>query len=152
MVINRGAHSTDPAVLAAVQEEASVAALAHIFPPHRYPFPRQQVLESWETFTGEVLVAQVDGKIVGCCALSPPWLQSLYVLPSHWGKGVASRLLNEAVTIIKQSGAKQAHLWALEHNGRARAFYAKHGWALDGTSRVVEFPPHPTDVGYTLRL
>ena len=39
-------------------------------------------------------------------------------------------------------------LWVLEENRRARRFYEKCGWRLSGDSRVVEFPPHPLDVGY----
>jgi hypothetical protein len=40
----------------------------------------------------------------------------------------------------------------LEQNARARRFYERRGWVLDGTERVVPFPPHPLDVGYTLSL
>jgi hypothetical protein len=40
----------------------------------------------------------------------------------------------------------------LEHNVRARRFYERRGWAPDGTSRVVEFPPHPLDLGYARDL
>jgi RimJ/RimL family protein N-acetyltransferase len=40
----------------------------------------------------------------------------------------------------------------LEENGRARRFYERLGWRADGTSRVVEFPPNPTDLGYSLEL
>ena len=40
----------------------------------------------------------------------------------------------------------------LEENHRARRFYEKHGWRLNGETRVVEYPPHPLDVGYSLAL
>jgi hypothetical protein len=40
----------------------------------------------------------------------------------------------------------------LEGNTRARRFYERRGWSEDGTSRIVEFPPHPIDLGYALEL
>jgi hypothetical protein len=40
----------------------------------------------------------------------------------------------------------------LEENRRARRFYERRGWELNGTSRQIEFPPHPLDVGYSLDL
>jgi RimJ/RimL family protein N-acetyltransferase len=40
----------------------------------------------------------------------------------------------------------------LEHNDRARRFYERLGWHVDGTSRVVPFPPNPIDLGYSIEL
>lgn len=40
----------------------------------------------------------------------------------------------------------------LEQNTRARRFYEKCGWRLNGDTRIVSFPPYPTDVGYTIEL
>jgi hypothetical protein len=40
----------------------------------------------------------------------------------------------------------------LEHNDRARRFYERLGWAENGTSRVVPFPPKPIDLGYSIVL
>jgi hypothetical protein len=40
----------------------------------------------------------------------------------------------------------------LEDNARARRFYERRGWRPDGTDRIVPFPPHPLDVGYTKEL
>jgi len=38
----------------------------------------------------------------------------------------------------------------LEDNARAPRFYERRGWRENGESRVVEYPPEPLDVGYTL--
>ena len=43
-------------------------------------------------------------------------------------------------------------LWTLEANVRARAFYERRGWQLDGTTKTTRHPPHPVDVGYSLDL
>ncbi len=53
-------------------------------------------------------------------------LSGLYVRRAWWGTGVADGLLSCAV------GDRAALLWVLEGNKRARHFYERHGFALDG--------------------
>ncbi len=57
-------------------------------------------------------------------------LWSLYVRASEYGTGLASRLLDAVLP------AGPAELWVFEANARARAFYAKHGFAPDGARHV----------------
>ena len=40
----------------------------------------------------------------------------------------------------------------LEQNDGARRFYERLGWAENGDSRIVPFPPNPIDVGYSISL
>jgi hypothetical protein len=56
------------------------------------------------------------------------------------------------VTEIRQARAdeSQLRLWVLEDNSRARRFYERRGWRENGESRIVEFPPNPLDIGYSL--
>lgn len=56
-------------------------------------------------------------------------LFALYVRRSAWGTGVGAALLGEAV------GERACSLWVLAHNPRAHAFYARHGFAPDGTEK-----------------
>jgi GNAT superfamily N-acetyltransferase len=135
-------------LLAAIQEEASLAGFAHIYPPELYPFPRESVLARWRTAAEQVFV---EGE-AGFVAVRPPWLDALYVRPAAWGTGVAARLHDRAVEALREAGVERARLWVLEENRRARRFYERRGWVLDGTSRVVEFPPNPLDLGYSLDL
>jgi RimJ/RimL family protein N-acetyltransferase len=72
-------------------------------------------------------------------------------VPDEWGTEVAPRLHTEAVEVIA-AAHEEAKLWCLETNHRARRFYEKHGWRRNGETRVVEYPPHPLDVGYSLAL
>jgi GNAT superfamily N-acetyltransferase len=147
----RRATAADAALLAALQEEASRAGVAHVYPPDRYPFPTEAVRERWRVYTdggGWAALAGEDGFV----AVDPPWLEALYVAPPAWGTGVADRLHDAAVAELRARGVDRARLWVLEENHRARRFYERHGWAADGTSRVVEFPPHPIDLGYSLPL
>jgi GNAT superfamily N-acetyltransferase len=133
----------------AVQREACVAAFAHVFPPELYPFPDDAVRRRWREFEGTVIVAEDEGLVVGLAAVSDCWLHGFYVLPERWGSGVA-RELHEAA-LAELAGCAEVRLWTLEENHRARRFYERHGWRLNGETRVVPFPPNPLDVGYTFR-
>ncbi len=139
-----------------IQKAASLAGLGHIFPADRFPYPDDAVRERWrEVVAGldhEALVAETDGEAVGVAAIEGDWLNGFYVLPERWGSDVAPALYDAAVELIRGSGAAVAHLWVLEANTRARRFYERRGWRVNGTTRVVDYSPHPVDVGYSLRL
>jgi RimJ/RimL family protein N-acetyltransferase len=124
-----------------IQREASLAGLAHVYLDE--PFPDDAIRARWQSFPGTVLVAERDGSVVGVAGIEGAWLQGFYVVPAHWGSGVADELLAAAV----ERGARR--LWCLEENRRARRFYERNGWTLNGETRVVEFPPNPLDVGYS---
>jgi putative acetyltransferase len=130
-----------------VQREACVAAFPHVFPPELYPFPDEAVRRHYEEFTGTILVAELHGRAVGLAAVGDCRLSNLYVLPELWGAGVAKELHDAALAEL--AGCDEITLWTLEENHRARRFYEKHGWRLNGETRVVPYPPNPLDVGYT---
>ena len=136
-------------LLAEIQEVASLAGLAHIYPPAEYPFPTEAVRERWRGST-DVIFVDPEGR--GFVAVSGEWLNGLYVRPEAWGTGVAGELHDRAVAALRAAGVPRARLWVLEGNTRARRFYERRGWREDGTTRVVEFPPHPIDLGYALEL
>src|SRR4051794_21127110 len=96
----RAARRDEASMLASIQAEASVAALAHIFPPDRYPFPHDEVQARWEEFLGDaevrVVVAEAAAP-VGLAAVRPAWLDGLYVVPAAWGTGVAGALHDRAL-------------------------------------------------------
>jgi putative acetyltransferase len=145
----------DAPALVAVEKEASIAAFPHVFPPEVYSYPDDAVLEDLlaRLATGtEVIVAEDGGEVVGWASVSPGWLEQLYVCSSHWGTGVGPQLHDAAVARRRQAGDRSLLLWTLEENLRSRRFYERRGWRLDDRTRVVAFPPHPLDVGYTLEL
>lgn len=131
----------------AIQRAASLAGLAHIYPPERYPYPDDAIRERWRTVEGTVLVCERGGEAVGVALVERCWLHGFYVLPEHWGTG-AARELHEAA-IAEQPDCAELKLWVLEDNARARRFYERAGWRRNGETRVVEYPPHPIDVGYS---
>jgi GNAT superfamily N-acetyltransferase len=146
----RRATAADADVLAAIQEEASRAGVAHVYPPEQFPFPVEAVRERWHRFTADGGWAVLSGE--GFAAIEEPWLEALYVRPTSWGSGIADELHDAAVAELQARGCERARLWVLERNSRARRFYERHGWRPDGTSRVVEFPPNPIDLGYALGI
>jgi GNAT superfamily N-acetyltransferase len=141
--------------LAEIQERASLAALGHIFPPERYPYPREAIRERWASAlagTHRVVVAELEGQPVGVAAARAEWLDGLYVVPERWGSGVGGLLHDRALELVRGLGCDRCHLWVLEENDRARRFYERRGWHENGETRVVPFPPNPLDVGYTRSL
>jgi GNAT superfamily N-acetyltransferase len=152
----REARPDDAPVLAAIQRDASLAALAHIFPPELYAYPIDEVTRRWEESLADdavtVLVAQEDGVPTGVAGCRSEWLDGLYVLPEWWSRGVGRALHDEVLERLRTDGCERCHLWVLDDNHRARRFYERLGWAENGTSRVVPFPPNPIDVGYTIAL
>lgn len=150
----REAQPDEAATLATIQRDASLAGYGHIFPPELYPYPTDVVAQVWEGFFADaemtVLVAEEDGAAAGVAAYSSEWLNSLYVLPQWWSRGVGRALHDEVLARQRAGGCSRCHLWVLEHNDRARRFYERLGWAENGTSRVVPFPPKPIDIGYSI--
>lgn len=73
----------------------------------------------------EVWVADVDGAgVVGYVRMAgEAWLDDLYVLPEHAGRGIGSALL-ELARARRPGGFC---LWVFEVNAPARRFYARHG-------------------------
>ena len=102
----------------------------------------RQRLARWRERLGgtrAVWLATDDGRVVGAASTNavrdtdPPAtveLMSLYVRAAYHGTGLADRLLRAAVD------AGPASLWVFAANLRARRFYARHGFAADGTEMV----------------
>ena len=63
---------------------------------------------------------------------------SLYLKPEAFGKGYGGALFRAVVDSLRDEGYRQAFLWVLEKNVRARAFYEKYGMAPTGKSKSVE--------------
>jgi GNAT superfamily N-acetyltransferase len=152
----REAKTGEAATLAEIQRDASLAALAHVFPPELYSYPIDEVTRRWEESLADeavtVLVAEEDGATTGVAGCRSEWLDGLYVLPQWWSRGVGRALHDEVLDRLRGDGCERCQLWVLEDNDRARQFYERLGWAENGTSRMVPFPPNPIDVGYTIAL
>jgi len=82
-----------------------------------------QSVEQWPTF-----VAEDQGHAIGFAQINPEletWeLVSLFVLPSHIGRGVGRALLKEALVTTKQAGRPVLHI---DSDPNAEPFYLACG-------------------------
>jgi len=138
---------------------------------YRHVFPREELesmpvdgtrwrgrLESpppgWTTF-----VAEDDGELVGFASLGPSRdehglgeLYAIYVEPARWSTGVGRALLASAEHRLARE-YREATLWVLEDNPRARTFYEHAGWAPDGARKAeARFGVRAAEVRYRKRL
>lgn len=90
--------------------------------------------------SNKVAIATLDGAVVGGAMAGPPsgdntaWTKQLYVLYTDavvQGQGAGSALLDAVVDPIDTVG-----LWVADPNPRAQAFYRKHGFMAEGTTKV----------------
>lgn len=59
-------------------------------------------------------------------------LSKCYVLADHHGQGLAAQLIERSVEVAAARGARSVWLGVNQHNARANAFYAKHGFEVAG--------------------
>jgi RimJ/RimL family protein N-acetyltransferase len=101
-----------------------------------------------------ILVAERDEAIVGVATCvrdgATSELRSIYVIPEAWGTGVAQRLMESALDAMRERGATEATLWVVAANPRARRFYEREGWTLEGETRASQLGPREVRYRRTL--
>jgi GNAT superfamily N-acetyltransferase len=151
-MIRRGSVE-DLELIFSIQRDASLAGFAGVFPPERYPYPDEAIRRALrEQLEDPCNVALIDDEGRGFALVGHGWLQRLFLREQAWGTGVAEELHAAALEMLRAQGANSASLLCLAENARARRFYEKRGWRLNGSERVVPLPPHPLDVGYSIKL
>ena len=77
-------------------------------------------------------VAEENGRIVGAVLCGHDgrraWIYHLAVAPTHRGRGIANRLLQECVTKLRDTGVKRAIILVAGDNTSGRSFCLRHGW------------------------
>jgi GNAT superfamily N-acetyltransferase len=63
----------------------------------------------------------------------------LYVLPEQWSRGVGTALMQVGMQELRAFGMRQAMLWVLRDNLRARRFYERLGWTPDGRTASQDY-------------
>jgi GNAT superfamily N-acetyltransferase len=123
------------------------AAYRHVFPANeldempidasRWRARLEKPPTGWTT-----LVAERDGVVVGFTSVGPSRdeaglgeLYAIYVEPSEWSTGAGRVLIERAEEQLARE-YRQATLWVLEDNPRARAFYERAGWSVDGARKA----------------
>ncbi|MFE9843083.1 GNAT family N-acetyltransferase [Streptomyces goshikiensis] len=84
---------------------------------------------------GGVLCAEHDGELTGVAAFrtadGETTLTQLHVDPGHWRRGTGAALHAACLDHWRLAGVGRVRLEVYEHNLRAQAFYAAHGWLAD---------------------
>ena len=141
----RPGRSDDAEAVARVQVETWQAAYAHALPAKQ--LAELSVTERAEAHRRRppTFVAEVGGQLVGFVGVgaSPDpdadgELFMIYVHPDHWGTGVGRALIEAGEEELRRSGHREAVLWVLGDNPRARRFYELAGWSADGTVRDIQ--------------
>jgi len=94
-----------------------------------------------------VFLSEADGQPVAFCQMvssrdpdADPTLvghiTSIHVLPQLRGRGHGRLLMDHVLREFQRRGFTQVTLWVLEENRKARAFYEKYGFRLDGGTRA----------------
>ncbi|NUR76539.1 MAG: GNAT family N-acetyltransferase [Thermoleophilia bacterium] len=140
----RKATGADADAIAGVQERGWQTAYRHVFPAEeldrggfihasRWSERLERPPPGWSTF-----VAERAGVVVGFASVGPSRdesgigeLYAIYVEPDEWSTGAGRALLEQAEQQLRSEYA-EATLWVLEDNPRARRFYERAGWAVDG--------------------
>ncbi|HUI03973.1 MAG TPA: GNAT family N-acetyltransferase [Acidimicrobiales bacterium] len=144
--------------LDALDAEERAGAWAHVLGTTAWPHTGVFVAIGPDTRGG------ADGEVVGFSAISPSRdedadptavgeIQTVYVDPTAWGTGTGSRLVARTLDELRAAGFRRATLWTLDTNERARRFYERRGWALDGVSKRHDWGAFvATDVRYVVEL
>ena len=152
----RLATAADAVALRDLERAANLAALAHVFPPERYPFPEDDVLARWVLVLAEpgveVLVLEGADGLRAYAAHDDCWLRHLAVHPRHWGEGIATAAVEAALAGMHRRGSTNASLWCLAENHRARRLYEHLGWRATEERQEAPWPPHPVELRYTRPL
>ena len=148
----RRAGEGDLVALRDLEREAGLAALAHVFPPDRYPYPSDAVLARWRIVLDDpdcttYVIDGVPGVLDGLVTVDAVSVRHLAVRPERWGSGFARRLMETACADLTGT----PYLWCLVDNQRARGCYERLGWTPTTARREAEWPPHPLEMAYQLR-
>ncbi|MBO6635422.1 GNAT family N-acetyltransferase [Parvibaculum sp.] len=122
------ASAGDIPALARVWHDAWHAGHAHLDPEIATGRPFAFFEARMGSAIDRMAVARVDGEIVGFSGWEGDGIGQVFVLPAWHGRGVAAPLLRAAEDALKEQGHALIWLQCRIGNGRARAFYEKHGW------------------------
>ena len=99
------------------------------------------------------LVRDEDGEVTGFARIgpvrdpdppAPGWdeVYAIYLDPRAWGRGAGSGLLVAALDTVADD-VPGVSLWVFRDNARARAFYERHGFEVDGLAQDITIDGRP---------
>jgi ribosomal protein S18 acetylase RimI-like enzyme len=147
----RPATNADCRNLAEVQIASWQAAYRGILPEHAL---ETLSVKSFETVwkhnlvnpTRNNVVAIVKDDIAGFVSYGPSRdrdmdrrktaeVYGIYLLEEFWGGGLGLALMNLAVEDLSSTGFREASLWVLSENEKARRFFERYGFSTDGMKK-----------------
>jgi len=153
-VVIRELKSADISSLAELHVAAWQVAYRHILPDELLDnLSVDQAQIRWSHLIRDTqritLVAEADGRAIGFVGFGTSRDQddksdlvgeiyAAYVHPAHWGQGIGTALLRQAIEHLRGQGFKVVTVWTLTENSQARIFYEKTGFLADGATKSVE--------------
>lgn len=104
--------------------------------------------------SGGMLVAAVDGRLVGCAFLRPLGVETVDLglvsaTPDQWGNGVGRELVRTAEDLIRRRGVTTMQLellvpkdWEHPKKRRLHDWYTRLGYRVVGTARFEQVAVH----------
>jgi len=125
------------------------------------PTSLKQRVESFKDYQFDnFYLPTYEGKIIGKLIL---WdsrdedkpgtgeIGAIYLLEEFWGKGYGYTMMNFAIRQLIGRGCTEVFLWVFEENTRARLFYEKCGFVLDGAKKEVVIGTPLMEVRYVFK-
>lgn len=147
-VTYRDATIADARLMADLGPRTFTETFGHLYTPENLAaFLENHSEANWRGELGDpryaVRIAEVEGAAAGFAKLGPPSLpfkpegpsaelRQLYVLKPWHGAGIAPVLMDWAITIARERGARELYLSVFVDNARARRFYARYGFEAMG--------------------
>lgn len=107
----------------------------------------------------EVLIAKIQGRIVGFLAL---WRIDEYdeytrsigvsVHPAYWGRGIATALVKEAIKLAKEMGIKRVIIETLKENNAMKRVAEKLGFKLENIKKLSKSSSPHYECVYSLQI
>ncbi|MDP4152756.1 MAG: GNAT family N-acetyltransferase [Bacillota bacterium] len=77
-------------------------------------------------------------------------IDALYLLSEYWDKGFGTRLMQFAISRLRELNYNDITLWVFEKNTRAIRFYERQGFSFDSATMVLTLGKPLTGIRYKL--